>query len=62
MKLLEELKQKKTLTRSDIAQLLASIGKPGAKREQKKEAVRSLGKTNYQQYKLELTLDSYLEY
>lgn len=62
MTLLEELKSKKSLTRSDIAALLASIGEPGKNREEKLEAVRQLHKFNFQRYGIETTLETYLEY
>lgn len=58
----DELKSKTKLTRSDIAELLSSIGKPGEKREEKLEAIKQLNRANLQKYGLETTLDSYLEY
>lgn len=57
-----ELKTKPNLTREDIAQLLASIGKPGEKREEKINAVKELEKQNFQNIKLEDSLASYEEW
>ena len=49
-------------TRDDLAKLLASIGKPGEKREEKLKAVQELKLSNKQGHALELTLESYKEY
>lgn len=59
---LDELKAKKSLTRGDIAALLASIGKPGKNRDKKLEAIRELNQKNFQGYDIEMTLDGYNEY
>ena len=50
------------VTRSDLAELLASKGKPGENRDQKLEAVKALKLKNPQGHELELTLDSYKEW
>lgn len=57
-----DLKSKHPITRQDIADLLVSIGGPGEKRQEKIQAVRDLGKTNFQSIKLEDSLESYSEY
>lgn len=53
------LKNKRGLNREDIAALLASIGAPGKRREEKLEALKSLNKQNNQGHGLELTAESY---
>lgn len=58
----EELKGKEKITRSDIAELLASIGAPGENREAKVEAVKLLGRSNFQGIGLESTIEEYQEY
>lgn len=58
----EDLKKKTVISRQDIADLLKSIGEPGAKRTQKFQAVQSLERKNRQNHGVELTLDSYPEY
>lgn len=62
MELIETLKTKQNLTRQDIAELLASIGKPGEKREEKVAAVKQLSRANFQQIDLAASLNSYEEY
>ena len=62
MDLVEELKNKQYVDRSDIARLLSSIGVPGDKREEKVEAVKQLGLSNIQQIGLETQLNDYSEY
>lgn len=49
-------------TRTDIAALLASIGKPGEKRDEKIAAVQELGLKNSQGHGVELTLETFAEY
>lgn len=56
------IKKQKSITRTDIAILLASIGEPGEKREEKRNAVTELGKQNTQNIKLEDSLASYEEW
>lgn len=58
----EDLKEKDQITRSDIAELLSSIGKPGENREEKYQAVASLGRSNFQGFGAEATLEEYQEY
>lgn len=60
--MLEELKTKTPLTRDDIAALLASIGAPGEKQDEKTAAVTELAKINSQGIGLEQTLHSYGEF
>ena len=60
--MIEKLKLKQNLTRQDIAELLASIGKPGEKQEEKIAAVSELSKQNFQNIKLEDSLNSYEEF
>lgn len=60
--MIEKLKLKQNLTRQEIAELLASIGKPGEKREEKIAAVSELNKQNFQHIKLEDSLNSYEEF
>lgn len=55
----EILKTKQMITRQDIADLLASIGKPGEKHDEKYAAVVELEKQNSQGVKLEDSLASY---
>ena len=52
----------KIVTREDLAQLLASIGKPGKKREEKLAAVKALNVQNSQGHDLSLTLESFQEF
>lgn len=54
-----DLKLKQNLTREDITNLLKSIGKPGENRDKKIIAVAELNKQNFQQVKLEDSLESY---
>jgi hypothetical protein len=56
------LKTQGKITREDIAALLASIGKPGKKRDEKLKAVQELERKNMQGHGLEVTLDSYGEW
>lgn len=49
-------------SRKEIADLLASIGPPEEKREEKYEAVKKLGLKNFQGHGVELTLETYKEY
>lgn len=62
MDIVEKLKTQQTLSRSDIAELLASIGAPGESLQEKKDAVAQLNKQNFQLYKIEDTLSTYAEY
>lgn len=62
MESIETLKAKQTLTRQDIAELLASIGKPGEKREEKTAAVKQLSRANFQQIDLAASLNSYEQF
>ncbi len=57
-----DLKNEQNLTRTHIADLLASIGKPSEKREEKLQAVIELEKKNSQGYGIELSLESYEQY
>lgn len=57
-----DLKTKDKITRTDIAELLKSISKPGEKREEKIKAVKELDKSNFQGIKLEDSLNSYSEF
>ncbi len=57
-----DLKNEPNLTRTHIADLLTSIGKPGEKREEKLQAVIELEKKNSQGYGIELSLESYEEW
>lgn len=56
------LKQQKSITRTDIAILLASFGAPGENREEKRNAVIELEKQNTQGVKLVDSLSSYFEW
>jgi len=56
------LMETKIVTREDLAQLLASIGKPGKKREEKLAAVKALNVQNSQGHDLSLTLESFQEF
>lgn len=58
----ESLKEKGTITRSDIAELLASFGEPGENRDAKLEAVKSLDIVNFQGIGIETTVEDYQEY
>lgn len=59
----EDLKVKRNITRSDIAELLASIGAPGKKRELKIKSVQSLKlRTNRQGHHVHDTLETYGEF
>lgn len=60
--LIEELKTKKPLTREDIANLLATIGKPGKNLVEKEAAVTALGKFNFQGISVQESLKDYSEY
>lgn len=53
---------KKIVTRADLAELLASIGAPGEKRDEKLQAVMELDMKNPQGHGIHLTLESYQEY
>lgn len=53
---------KEIRTRQDMADLLASIGKPGEKRDEKFAAVAELNKQNYQGHDVTDTLESYVEF
>lgn len=57
-----DLKLKPQITRTDIAELLSSIGKPGDKRDEKYKAIQELERQNNQQIKLEDSLASYEEF
>jgi hypothetical protein len=57
--ILDELKKKKKLTRDDIEELLASIGEPGIKHQEKFDAVKELNKRNFQGIGLEATIEDY---
>lgn len=57
-----DLKSKPNLTRTDVAELLKSIGEPGEKRDEKYKAVQELERQNGQNIKLEDSLASYTEY
>lgn len=57
--MLDELKSKPILTRQDIEDLLASIGGPGEKRDEKIAAVKELGKSNFQGIGMEHSLADY---
>ena len=59
---LESLKSKSSVTREDIANLLASIDEPGASREVKIDAVSELGIKNFQGIRLEENLEDYQEF
>lgn len=56
------LKKKHSLNRSDICELLVSIGKPGEKRAEKIEAIKSLNLSNRQNIGVHETLESYREF
>ena len=60
--MLEDLKQKEKLTRTDISELLMSIGGVGEKRDEKIAAVKELEKQNAQGVKLEDDLADYGEF
>ena len=60
--MIEEIRNKDSVTRQDIADLLSSIGSPGQKRAEKKAAVESLHLTSPQGYGAEYDLDSYREW
>lgn len=49
-------------TRTDIAQILAGIGEPGEKRQEKLQAIKDLRITNFQGVGLEETLATFKEY
>jgi len=53
---------KPVVTRQDLADLLASIGKPGENREEKLTAVAALNKQNIQGHDVTGTLESFAEY
>lgn len=59
MTTVEDLKNRPQISREDIENLLATIGKPGEKQEEKIEAVKSLGRTNRQGFNISETLHSY---
>lgn len=56
------LEAKGQITRTDISKLLASIGPPGKKREEKLKVIQELELKNNQGHGVELTLDSYSEW
>lgn len=58
----EQLKTKKNINRSDIAELLKSVGKPGQKHKEKVEAIRELNIRNFQGVNLADALDDYEEF
>lgn len=62
MATIEDLTQKDIITRSDLADLLASLGAPGENREAKLEAVKALDRRNFQGFGLEETIEEYQEY
>lgn len=53
---------KEIRTRADMAELLASIGKPGEKQEEKLAAVVALDKQNRQGHDLVTTIESFAEF
>lgn len=53
---------KEIRTRQDMADLLASIGKPGENREEKLAAVTALNKQNRQGHDVLTTVESYSEF
>lgn len=55
----EELKAKGNITRQDISELLASIGAPGEKQDEKIAAVAELGLFNAQGHGVHDTLSTY---
>ena len=57
--LIAELKAKKKITREDIENLLASIAPAGEKHQEKIDAVKQLGKPNFQGIGVETTLETY---
>lgn len=59
---IEKLKTQSQISRTNIANLLKSIGKPGEKREEKITAVSQLDRKNTQNIKLEDSLASYEEW
>jgi hypothetical protein len=59
---LDDLKKKRNITRTDIAELLASLGEPGQNREEKLAALKSLNRQNRQGHDLSVTAESYREY
>lgn len=59
---IEDLKNKLPLTRTDIEELLKSIGKPGENQEEKIAAIKSLNRNNRQGHDLSETLGSYQEF
>lgn len=58
----DTLKKQAKISRSDVANLLASIGKPGQKRDEKLAALKELNKQNRQGHDLSLTAETYPEY
>lgn len=58
----ETLKGQPRISRKEVSKLLASIGKPGTKREEKLQALRDLEKRNSQGHDLSLTAESYPEF
>lgn len=62
IKKLEEIKTSPSITRSDIAALLALIGAPGEKTDTKLDCIKQLGLSNTQGIALETTLEDYQEY
>lgn len=59
---LEDLKNKPQISRSDIVELLKSIGSPGENQDEKIKAVQELKLKNRQKYGVEETLHTYSEY
>ena len=60
MNILDELKAKKKLTRDDIERLLASIGEPGTKHQEKIDIVKELNRKAFNGVRLETTLEGYI--
>jgi hypothetical protein len=59
---IDELKSKPQISRTDIAELLRSIGEPGQKHDEKLAALEEIGRINKQGHSLALTAESYGEY
>lgn len=57
-----EARNSGAVTRTHIAEILALVGKPGKKREQKIEAIKQLSLENSQGYRVEENLDEYEEF
>lgn len=50
------------MTREQIAEILANIGKPGENQDEKIKAIQELGTSNRQGHGIEETLHSYEEW